>query len=179
MLLLQPHKIGLEEIVFSAHVFDVLEVSLELLRKFLDSEEFLALLSGLQSPLLLLHKLYLNYDAIRSLEIGVCGSIILFMSGFLGNVGGAVLWKSHSQISQQLITVHRLVSDQSFSQMKHSLEFSVVGVVVFVSHCDQVQVAAALIYMLMELLSTPKSSVRAFFSAHQAATRESPTTPPM
>jgi hypothetical protein len=61
VLLFKAHEVGLKEIVFSAKVFDVLEVAFKLLGELFDGEEFLALLGGFQLPLA--HQLYKQYQA--------------------------------------------------------------------------------------------------------------------
>ena len=48
VFLLQSHEVGLEEVVLPAHVLDIFEVALQLLRELLNSEQLLALLRCLQ-----------------------------------------------------------------------------------------------------------------------------------
>lgn len=80
---------------------------------------------------------------------------------------------------KKLIAVDGGVLDESFSSVEHSLEFSVVGVVLFISDSGKVEISSSLIWIKSLVLSFPNRSHRACFSPHHAATRQSPTTPPM
>jgi hypothetical protein len=100
------------------------------------------------------------------------------VGGFLGDVGGAVGTGPRSEVVEELFRVDRAVLGQGLGQVEHTLELPVVGVVLLVAAGGQVEVAAALVCIGPSVLSAPKISQRAFFSPHQAATRQSPITPP-
>ena len=67
----------------------------------------------------------------------------------------------------------------SLGQVEHPLELSVIGIVLFISLSQQIEVASSLIYLTNNILSAPNSSDLALFYPHQAATRHNPKTPPM
>ena len=84
-----------------------------------------------------------------------------------------------SQIGKKTVTVDTGISGLSLGEVEHPLEFSVIGVVSLVTLSCQIEVAASLIFVIEVLLSDPKSSHLAFFSAYHPAIRQSPRTPPM
>ncbi len=54
-------------------------------------------------------------------------------------------WQIDSQIVEVLVAVDRGIFGLSFGEVEHPLELSVVGVVLFVSHCYEVQVSSSLV----------------------------------
>ncbi len=51
----------------------------------------------------------------------------------------------HSQIAKVLVTMDWSIFGLCFSKMEHSLELSVVGVMLLVSDCYEIQVSSSLV----------------------------------
>jgi len=69
----------------------------------------------------------------------------LFVGCFFGNIGGSASGEVNSQIVKELVAVDWGIFDLSFSEVEHSLELPVIGVVLFVSDCHKVQISSSFI----------------------------------
>ena len=86
--------------------------------------------------------------------------------------------RSDAKVSQKLCRVNGSIAFLGLSQVEHSLELSVVCVVILVAVGKQIEVAASLICLKKNVLSAPKSSLRALLSPSHAPSRQRPKTPP-
>lgn len=80
VFLLQTHEVRLEEVVLPSHVFDILEVALQLLGELFNSQQLLALLRCLQ--LSLRHQLYISIIiSSNQATSSISSSIIMYDDG--------------------------------------------------------------------------------------------------